>query len=133
MKVLLVDDSTTIRMMLKGLLKQLQITDIVEAANGLEALATLDQHTVDAVLLDIHMPHMDGLAFLAELRRRPALADLPVIVISSDTGPEQAARAAELGAKASVYKPFRIEALRQALATAQAGSACAAGTGGQTT
>ncbi|HEY3325196.1 MAG TPA: response regulator [Planctomycetota bacterium] len=123
MKVLLVDDSTTIRMMLKGLLKQLQITDVIEAGNGLDALAALDQHKVDIALLDIHMPQMDGITFLSELHKRPAIAHLPVIVVSSDTAAEQTARAVELGAKASVRKPFRLDALKQALTAALENSA----------
>jgi two-component system chemotaxis response regulator CheY len=115
MKVLLTDDSVTIRMVLKSLLKQLQITDVIEAGSGSEALAKLDKEAVDVVLLDIHMPQMDGLAFLAELRNRPALASLPVVIISSDTGAEQMARATELGVVSSVRKPFRLEGLREAL------------------
>ena len=95
---------------------------MIEAGNGVEALALLEQNPVDLALLDIHMPQIDGLTFLAELCRRPSMAQLPVIMVSSDTGAEQIARASELGAKASVGKPFRLDALRQAITAATSGN-----------
>jgi len=118
MKVLIVDDSSTIRMILKGLLKQLLITDTIEAADGKLALDVLAKTPVDLLLLDIHMPNMDGLACLKTIMNNPATANLPVIIISSDTTPEQIESARTLGAHAYIKKPFRIEGLSEALATA---------------
>lgn len=118
MKVLITDDSSTIRMMLKGLLKQLQITDVVEAPDGKDALAKVSQTNPDLMLLDIHMPNMDGLACLAELKQRPESAHIPVIIISSDTVTEQLEKARTLGAHAFIKKPFRLEGLREAIAAA---------------
>ncbi len=118
MKVLITDDSSTIRMMLKGLLKQLQITDVVEVPDGKDALAILPQCNPDLVLLDIHMPVMDGLSCLAELKKRPESANVPVIIISSDTVPEQLEKARALSAHAFIKKPFRLEGLREAIAAA---------------
>lgn len=118
MKVLIADDSLTIRMMLKSLLKQVDITDVVEAGDGAQALELVKQGPIDLLLLDIHMPQMDGLSCLAELRKQPATASLPVIMVSSDALPEQMARAKQLNATAYIRKPFRVEALREALAAA---------------
>jgi CheY-like chemotaxis protein len=118
MKVLITDDSSTIRMMLKGLLKQLQITDVVEAPDGKDALAKVAQTNPDLMLLDIHMPNMDGLSCLAELKQRPEAAHIPVIIISSDTVPDQLEKARTLGAHAFIKKPFRLEGLREAIAAA---------------
>jgi two-component system chemotaxis response regulator CheY len=115
MKVLITDDSATIRMILKGLLKQLQITDFVEAADGKAALDTLAKQTVDLLLLDIHMPNMDGLTCLKTLKSNPQTTSLPVIIISSDTSAAQLESAQQLGAHAYIRKPFRIEGLRDAL------------------
>jgi two-component system chemotaxis response regulator CheY len=118
MKVLIADDSLTIRMMLKSLLKQIEITDVAEAGDGAQALELVGKGSVDLLLLDIHMPQMDGLQCLAEVRKQPATARLPVIIVSSDASPEQMARARELGATAYIRKPFRVEALRDALTAA---------------
>jgi two-component system chemotaxis response regulator CheY len=115
MKVLITDDSATIRMMLKGILKQLNVTDVVEAANGLEAIEVAGREPIRLVLLDIHMPTMDGLACLEKLKNDPKTAQLPVIIISSDTVQQQLDRARELGAHAYIKKPFRVEGLRDAL------------------
>jgi len=117
MKVLLTDDSATIRMILKGLLKQLQITEISEAQDGQEALNILKTKTVDVVMLDIHMPTLDGLQCLEQIRKMPGGEKIPVIMITSDTDSKQIERAHELGAHAYIKKPFRIDGLREALAT----------------
>jgi two-component system chemotaxis response regulator CheY len=115
MKVLIVDDSATIRMILKGLLKQLELTDIEEASDGKIALDVLSKQRIDLLLLDIHMPNLDGLGCLEAVRKSPVLAGLPVIIISSDTTPAQIETARALGAHAYIKKPFRIEGLREAL------------------
>jgi two-component system chemotaxis response regulator CheY len=118
MKVLLTDDSATIRMILKGLLKQLEITDVVEASDGNAALEMLQKTPVDLMLLDIHMPKMDGLACLTALKQSAQTAQLPVVIISSDTAASQLEAAEKLGACAFVQKPFRLEGLRQAVSAA---------------
>jgi two-component system, chemotaxis family, chemotaxis protein CheY len=118
MKVLIADDSLTIRMMLKSLLKQIGITDVAEAGDGAQALEVVGRGSIDLMLLDLHMPQLDGLGCLAELRKQPATARLPVVIVSSDASPEQMAHARELGVTAYIRKPFRIEALREALAAA---------------
>ena len=118
MKVLIVDDSSTIRMILKGLLKQLMITDTVEAADGNIALALLANQTIDLMLLDIHMPNLDGPGCLKAIRANPATVDLPVIIISSDTTPAQIESVQAFGTRAYIKKPFRIEGLSEALSNA---------------
>jgi two-component system chemotaxis response regulator CheY len=115
MKVLVVDDSSTIRMILKGLLKQLELTDIVEACDGKAALEVLSKGEIGLLLLDIHMPNLDGLGCLEAVKRNRLTADLPVIIISSDTTPAQIESARALGAHAYIKKPFRLEGLRAAL------------------
>lgn len=115
MKVLITDDSSTIRMILKGLLKQLNILDVAEADGGRSALEYLKVNPVHLMLLDVHMPTLDGLDCLRELRKNPGTANLPVIIVTSDTTPDQINRAKELGAHAYISKPFRLEGLRIAL------------------
>lgn len=116
MKVLLADDSSSMRLILKSMLRQLHAVEIVEARDGREALVLLDAHVVSLVLLDLHMPIMDGLGCLAELRQRPVAAQPPVIIISSDTDEAQVARAQQLGVSAYIKKPFHLEGLREVIA-----------------
>lgn len=115
MKVLIVDDSATIRMILKGQLKKLGFTDLEEATDGKAALDYLSKNEIGLLLLDIHMPNMGGLSCLESIKGNPALAAIPVIIVSSDTTPSQIESAKLLGAHAYVRKPFRIEGLRDAL------------------
>jgi two-component system, chemotaxis family, chemotaxis protein CheY len=115
MKVLLVDDSSIIRMMLKNILSQMGVSEFTEAGNGIEGFAAMGNAAYDVVFLDMHMPEMDGLEFLERKNRNPALADIPVIVVSSDAEKNQMDKAMALGARTYVTKPFRFEALKDAL------------------
>jgi CheY-like chemotaxis protein len=103
------------RMMVKSLLKQVDLTDILEASNGLEGLKAVAAQKIDLVFLDLHMPEMDGLEFLKQLRAKPEHAGMPVIVLSSDTEAAQVAEAKRLGANSYITKPFRVENLRAVL------------------
>jgi two-component system chemotaxis response regulator CheY len=118
MKVLLTDDSRTIRMILRGLLRELQITDVLEAQNGQECIETLQNNEIDVVFLDIHMPKMSGLDALSFIKETPGLSDLPVVIISSDTDYRQVEKARDLGAFGYIKKPFRLEGLRSAIMAA---------------
>jgi two-component system chemotaxis response regulator CheY len=115
MKVLLIDDSAIMRMMLKSLLKQVALEDVVEAGNGIEGLKTLESTPVDLIMLDLHMPEMDGPDFLRAVKKTQ-WSSIPVIVVSSDAESGQVKETIELGAKGYITKPFRIEGLREALA-----------------
>lgn len=115
MKVLLIDDSAIMRMMLKSLLKQVNLTDVVEAGNGVEGLEALSQHAIDLIILDLHMPEMDGPSFLREVKKTQ-WAGIPVVVVSSDADTEQVAETKRLGACTYITKPFRVEGLQKALA-----------------
>lgn len=106
-KILVVDDSKLMHKIYEVMLRQYPL---VYAVDGRDALARLAEHRdVDLVLLDINMPTMNGLEFLAEVRKRPELTDLPVIIISTEGREEDTARGLEAGAIAYVKKPFRSE------------------------
>src|SRR4051794_26917249 len=83
---------------------------LVYASDGRQALDRLDEHAdIDLVLLDVNMPNMNGLEFLAQVRADAARADLPVIIISTEGREESTARGMEAGASAYVKKPFHSE------------------------
>jgi CheY-like chemotaxis protein len=113
-KVLVVDDSKLMHKMYEVMLRQ---HSLVYALDGRQALERLREHPdVDLVLLDVNMPNMNGLEFLAELRAEGAWADLPVIIISTVGRDEDAARGLEAGATAYIKKPFNTEEILDLIA-----------------
>ena len=118
LNVLLVDDSTVIRKMLKRVLAEsnLPFDKVLEAGDGQQALAALDADTVHLVLCDVNMPVMDGLEFLQNMRKNPAWQSLPVLMITNEGGQANVLRAAELGAKGYIRKPFTTEEIKDKLA-----------------
>lgn len=122
MNILLVDNSTTIRALLAGLLKSIGHTSVIHAGDGRQALDKMANGDIDIVFLDIHMPVCDGFEVLEAMRDDPQLTNIPVIVISSDTDPRQIDRAMELGALNYIKKPFRADGLKHAISQALAGS-----------
>jgi CheY-like chemotaxis protein len=115
MKVLITDDSATMRGVVREMLGQLGISDCLEASDGLEALAAMESHPVDLVLLDLHMPNMDGLECAKRIRGDPRTSAVPLVMISSDTETGGVDEAYLLGIRTYVAKPFRLERLREAV------------------
>ena len=116
--VLIVDDSNSMRKVVRKVLHQsgFPIGEYLEASNGQEALALIDSHWIDLVLSDIHMPVMDGIEFIRQLRRREMGADLPVVFITTEANEERIREVMALGAKGYIRKPFRPEEIRKILA-----------------
>jgi two-component system response regulator AtoC len=102
-RVLVVDDEENIRLVLKTCLTS-EGYQVIEAANGAEGLARLDQEVVDFIICDVRMPVMDGLTFLSEVKERGILA--PVIMLSAYGSAESALEAIKKGAFDYVFKPF---------------------------
>jgi len=115
--VLIVDDSLSMRKLIKKVieLSGFDVEEFLEAANGREALQLLEDHWVDLVLCDIHMPEMDGLELLRQMRQEEVLGRIPVIMISTDGRKEVLKEAQELGAKGYVKKPFSPEKIRETM------------------
>ena len=115
--VLLVDDSSTMRKIVGRSLRQagLDFDNIYEAADGIEALETLEKESVDIVLSDINMPNMDGISFLREKSTRDGIKDIPVFMISTETGDDIIGEAKSLGAIGAIKKPFTPEKVNEVL------------------
>ncbi len=112
-KVLVVDDSKLMHKMYEVMLRQYPL---VYASDGRQALDRLQDHAdIDLVLLDINMPNMNGLEFLAELSSNPERAELPVIIISTEGREEDTARGLEAGATAYIKKPFHSEEILEVI------------------
>jgi two-component system chemotaxis response regulator CheY len=109
MKVLLVDDSRAIRNIQKNVLAQMGSMEIIEAADGVEALARVTDDQPDLILLDRNMPNMDGLEFLAKLRG--AGNKTPVIMCTTEAEKSRVIEAIKAGATNYIVKPFTPESL----------------------
>jgi two-component system chemotaxis response regulator CheY len=112
---LVVDDFSTMRRIVSGLLKELEYTKIVEADDGSTALKILESgaSNVTFVLTDWNMPVMDGLTLLKKIRATPALAHLPVLMITAEAKKENIVMAAQEGADGYIVKPFNATTLKE--------------------
>ncbi len=117
MRVLVVDDSAVMRSMVIRTIRLagFDIDEILEAASGWEAIGTIVQEPVDLVLLDIHMPRMNGEEFLRAIRKKDEFRDLPVLVVTSDRQEARRERILALGADI-IHKPFKAAELRDKVA-----------------
>ena len=114
MRVLLVDDSTTMRRIQKTQLGGIGISDVIEAENGEHALRQLaDNMPVDLVLLDWNMPVMDGITTLQKIRANPAYAAVKVIMCTSESEKSKVVEELKNGANNYIVKPFTPEALKE--------------------
>jgi two-component system, chemotaxis family, chemotaxis protein CheY len=109
-KALVIDDSSLIHKMFKLMLPH---STVVCASDGREALQKLAaEPDVELIFLDINMPNMNGLEFLAQVKADAALAQIPVVIVSTEGKEEDTIRGLRAGAAAYVKKPFRNEALQ---------------------
>lgn len=115
--VLIVDDSATMRQMVKKTLQMagLDVGEVYEASNGIEALATLAEHTVAVIMLDINMPTMNGVQLLTRMKQNRRLKDIPIVIASTEGSRERMEQMEEFGAFGYVRKPFQPEQLRDVL------------------
>lgn len=115
MKILIVDDYKTMLRILRNLLRQLNFTNIEEAADGAEALAKLKQDKFDFVISDWNMEPMTGIQLLREVRADDNLKHLPFIMITAESKSENVIAAKEAGVSNYIVKPFNAETLKTKL------------------
>lgn len=113
--VLLVEDAAECLAPLDVALETVEGLRIQYAASAEEALRTLDRQTVSAVVTDYHLPEMDGLELVAQIRKRERDRHLPILVVSGDSDPETPMRALRTGADAFFSKPYSPAAIRRKL------------------
>jgi two-component system, chemotaxis family, chemotaxis protein CheY len=111
MKVLVVDDSRTMRIILRRMLGELGVTNVVEAGDGKEALARIDEGRPDVVLVDWNMPVMNGLEFVIALRERRDCDRIKVMMVTSESSPRQIYDALRAGADEYAMKPVDLEVI----------------------
>ncbi|MEO8599874.1 MAG: chemotaxis response regulator CheY [bacterium] len=114
-KFLIVDDFSTMRRIIRNLLKELGYTNVDEAEDGIMALSKLRNEQFDFVVSDWNMPNMDGLEMLKNIRADPALSKLPVLMVTAEAKKENIIAAAQAGASGYVVKPFTAATLDEKL------------------
>lgn len=115
MKILVVDDFSTMRRIIKNLLKDLGFTNIQEADDGNTALPMLLQGDFDFVVTDWNMPGMQGIDLLRAIRANDNLKHLPVLMVTAEAKKEQIVAAAQAGVNGYVVKPFTAATLQEKL------------------
>jgi len=110
LKILAVDDSKTIRMIVKKAFKAYDC-EVIEAENGKEGLETASKEKPDLIVLDITMPVMTGPEMLEELKKDPALKEIPVIMLTAESGKENVIQILKMGVNDYMVKPFKGEQL----------------------
>ncbi len=110
LKVLTVDDSKTIRMIVKKAFKPFDSV-VFEAENGVEGLAVASKQKPDLIVLDITMPVMNGVEMLDKLKSDPALKEIPVIMLTAESGKDNVMQIVKMGVRDYLVKPFKGEQL----------------------
>lgn len=117
MKILVVDDFSTMRRIIRNLLKELGFTNVEEAEDGVNGLSKLKGGGVpfQFVVSDWNMPNMTGIDMLRAIRADPALKHLPVLMVTAEAKKENIIEAAQAGASGYVVKPFTAATLEEKL------------------
>ncbi len=113
MRVLVVDDFSTMRRIIKNLLRDLGFNNTVEADDGSSALALLQEGHFDFVISDWNMPGMEGIELLEKVRADERLSKLPFLLVTAESKREQIVQAAEAGVNGYIVKPFTAATLQE--------------------
>ena len=111
--IITVDDSSTMRRIIKNTLQKLGFETILEAGNGVEALDVMSKNKVDMIVTDWNMPEMDGLTFVKAVRAKDEYKDLPILMITTEAAKEDILTALRSGVNNYVVKPFTPETLQE--------------------
>ena len=113
MKFLVVDDFSTMRRIVRGLLKEIGYNNCDEAEDGVQALSMLKVAKYDFVVSDINMPNMTGFELLTAIKGDPNLKHLPVLMVTAEARKEDIVLAAQSGAAGYIVKPFTKATLEE--------------------
>ncbi len=113
MKILIVDDFSTMRRIIKNLLRDLGFNNTMDADDGTTALPMLKSGNFDFLVTDWNMPGMQGIDLLKAVRQDPELASLPVLMVTAESKKDQIIEAAQAGVNGYVVKPFTAQTLKE--------------------
>jgi two-component system, chemotaxis family, chemotaxis protein CheY len=114
-RILIVDDSSVMRKIIERSLRQagLEQAEVVEAGNGIEALAQVREGAFDLILSDINMPAMDGMEFLRQLATIDSAKGIPVVMVTTEGSESRVVEALSIGAKGYIRKPFTPDQIKE--------------------
>ena len=117
--VLIVDDSSSMRAIVRKIIKAsgFNIGELLEAADGKEAIKVLMDEWVDLVLTDINMPNMNGLELISEMKKDEMLQSIPVVMVTTEGSEKRIQESMKLGASGYIKKPFLPEEIKRTLST----------------
>lgn len=118
LRILIVDDSAVMRKIVERSLRTagFDLSEVLEASNGAEALALAKSGSLNLILSDVNMPSMDGLEFLRNLATIDAAKDVPVVMITTEGSEARVKEAVSMGARAYIRKPFTPEHVKERVA-----------------
>ena len=105
-RILIAEDSNTMRSMLVSTIDELEKFTIVEAASGFEALRLLPRERIDLIITDINMPDINGLELISYVRNNPNYQSIPLFIVSTESGDKDLEKGRALGANEYLVKPF---------------------------
>ena len=112
-RILIAEDSNTMRSMLVSTIDALERFTIVEAASGFEALRLLPREQVDLIITDINMPDINGLELISYVRNNPNYQQIPLFIVSTESGDKDLEKGLALGANEYLVKPFDPQKLQE--------------------
>lgn len=113
LRFLVVDDFSTMRRIVRGLLREMGCQHIEEAEDGVTALQCLRNNHIDFIVSDINMPNMDGFELLTQIKQDSGLCHIPVLMVTAEARKEDIVRAAQIGAAGYIVKPFTKATLEE--------------------
>lgn len=116
MRILIVDDQSTMRNLIKGMLGKMGFRDLEEAEDGDVALNRLKEQPFDLVISDLHMPRMSGLEFLKAARNTESLKNTSFLMVTTESSKSAVLEAIKLKVNGYIVKPFMPETLQEKLA-----------------
>ena len=112
--IITVDDSSTMRRIIKNTLQKLGFNNVIEAGNGIEALEQMSKNNkIDIIITDWNMPEMDGLTYVKTVRTKEQYKDTPILMITTEAAKEDILTALRSGVNNYVVKPFTPETLQE--------------------
>jgi two-component system chemotaxis response regulator CheY len=113
MRILVVDDSSTMRRIIINTLTKLGYSDIIEASNGREGVDRLATNAVDLVITDWNMPEMSGIEFIRNIRATDATKGIPVLMVTTNAAKDDIVEALHAGVNNYVVKPFTPDTIKE--------------------